>query len=82
MPSGGLKYKCKPGAKWPGIRQNYASGKTSAKAERKETGRIRLLLLICPRQSINSALKNSTGKINPVIAAIHREYETNMENAG
>ncbi len=49
--------------------------KNVAKVNARKPENTRLLLISPAPEPINSTLKNSTGKISPVIAAIHREYK-------
>ncbi|HAI2096507.1 TPA: exonuclease, partial [Escherichia coli] len=72
---GWVKHKCKPGAKWPEIQAEMRIWKKRREGERKETGKYTSVVdLACARTNQQHS-ENSTGKISPVIAAIHREYK-------
>ncbi|ENA53050.1 putative exonuclease VIII, partial [Escherichia coli 2729250] len=72
---GWVKHKCNPGAKWPEIQAEMRIWKKRREGERKETGKYTSVVdLACARTNQQHS-ENSTGKISPVIAAIHREYK-------
>ncbi|MEC9752782.1 3'-5' exoribonuclease [Escherichia coli] len=76
---GWVKHKCKPGAKWPEIQAEMRIWKQRREGERKETGKYTSVVDLA-RTRVNQQLtekhnENSTGKISPVITAIHREYK-------
>ncbi|TJF44496.1 exonuclease [Escherichia coli] len=71
---GWVKHKCKPGAKWPEIQAEMRTWKKRREAERKETGKHTSVVELARAKANQQYTENSTGKISPVIAAIHREY--------
>ncbi|OSK93196.1 exonuclease [Escherichia coli] len=72
---GWVKHKCKPGAKWPEIQAELRNWKKRQDAERKETGKYTSVVDLARARANQQYTENSTGKISPVIAAIHREYK-------
>ncbi|EOY7842940.1 3'-5' exoribonuclease, partial [Escherichia coli] len=72
---GWVKHKCKPGAKWPEIQAEMCIWKKRREGERKETGKYTSVVDLARARANQQHTENSTGKINPVIAAIHREYK-------
>lgn len=72
---GWVKHKCKPGAKWPEIQAEMRIWKKRREGERKETGKYTSVVDLARARANQQHTENSTGKINPVIAAIHREYK-------
>ncbi|HAI0520694.1 TPA: exonuclease, partial [Escherichia coli O25b:H4-ST131] len=67
--------KCKPGAKWPEIQAEMRIWKKRREGERKETGKYTSVVDLARARANQQYTENSTGKISPVIAAIHREYK-------
>ncbi|EPT5620420.1 3'-5' exoribonuclease domain-containing protein, partial [Escherichia coli] len=72
---GWVKHKCKPGAKWPEIQAEMRIWKKRREGERKEAGKYTSVVDLARARVNQQHTENSTGKINPVIAAIHREYK-------
>ncbi|WP_252382655.1 PD-(D/E)XK nuclease-like domain-containing protein [Escherichia coli] len=72
---GWVKHKCKPGAKWPEIQAEMRIWKKRREGERKETGKYTSVVDLARARANQQHTENSTGKIQPVIAAIHREYK-------
>ncbi|EHS3334934.1 3'-5' exoribonuclease, partial [Escherichia coli] len=72
---GWVKHKCKPGAKWPEIQAEMRIWKKRREGERKETGKYTSVIDLARARANQQNTENSTGKINPVIAATHREYK-------
>ena len=72
---GWVKHKCKPGAKWPEIQAEMRIWKKRREGERKETGKYTSVVDLARARANQQHTENSTGKISPVIAAIHREYK-------
>ncbi|EFG1039299.1 exonuclease, partial [Escherichia coli] len=72
---GWVKHKCNPGAKWPEIQAELRNWKKRQDAERKETGKYTSVVDLASARVNQQYTENSTGKISPVIAAIHREYK-------
>ncbi|HFP0259872.1 TPA: exonuclease, partial [Escherichia coli] len=72
---GWVKHKCKPGAKWPKIQAEMRIWKKRREGERKETGKYTSVVDLARARANQQYTENSTGKISPVIAAIHREYK-------
>ena len=72
---GWVKHKCKPGAKWPEIQTEMRIWKKRREGERKEAGKYTSVVDLARARANQQHTENSTGKINPVIAAIHREYK-------
>ncbi|HIH3629641.1 TPA: 3'-5' exoribonuclease domain-containing protein [Escherichia coli] len=72
---GWVKYKCKPGAKWPEIQTELCTWKKRREAERKETGKYTSVVDLARARVNRQHTENSAGKINPATAAIHREYK-------
>ncbi|HAX1626271.1 TPA: exonuclease [Escherichia coli] len=72
---GWVKHKCKPGAKWPEIQAEMCIWKKRREGERKETGKYTSVVDLARARPNQQNTENSTGKINPVIAATHREYK-------
>ncbi|EEV5807580.1 exonuclease [Escherichia coli] len=72
---GWVKHKCKPGAKWPEIQAEMRIWKKRREGERKETGKYTSVVDLARARVNQQNTENSTGKINPVIAATHREYK-------
>ncbi len=73
MPSGGLSINVSLVPNGPKFRQRCASGKNVAKVNARKPENT--VLLILAARANQQHTENSTGKINPVIAAIHREYK-------
>ncbi|EPU2852735.1 3'-5' exoribonuclease domain-containing protein [Escherichia coli] len=71
---GWVKHKCKPGAKWPEIQAEMRIWKKRREGERKETGKYTSVVDLARAKANQQYTENSTGKISPVITAIHREY--------
>lgn len=72
---GWVKHKCKPGAKWPEIQAEMRIWKKRREGERRETGKYTSVVDLA-RTRVNQQLtENSAAKINPVTAAIRREYK-------
>ncbi|EPU3700113.1 TPA: 3'-5' exoribonuclease [Escherichia coli] len=72
---GWVKHKCNPGAKWPEIQAEMRIWKKRREDERKETGKYTSVVDLARARANQQHTENSTGKINPVIAATHREYK-------
>lgn len=72
---GWVKHKCKPGAKWPEIQAELRNWKKRQDAERKETGKYTSVVDLARARVSRQHTENSAGKINPVTAAIRREYK-------
>ncbi|MEC9668797.1 3'-5' exoribonuclease [Escherichia coli] len=72
---GWVKHKCKPGAKWPEIQAEMRIWKKRREGERKETEKYTSVVDLARARANQQHTENSTGKINPVIAATHREYK-------
>ncbi|HAL0805591.1 TPA: exonuclease [Escherichia coli] len=72
---GWVKYKCKPGAKWPEIQTELRTWKKRREAERKETGKYTSVVDLARARVNRQHTENSAGKTNPATAAIHREYK-------
>ncbi|EPA7775509.1 exonuclease, partial [Escherichia coli] len=72
---GWVKHKCEPGAKWPEIQAEMRIWKKRREGERKETGKYTSVVDLARARANQQYTENSTGKISPVIAAIHREYK-------
>ncbi|MCF7420022.1 exonuclease [Escherichia coli] len=72
---GWVKHKCIPGAKWPEIQAEMRIWKKRREGERKETGKYTSVVDLARARANQQNTENSTGKINPVIAATHREYK-------
>ena len=72
---GWVKHKCMPGAKWPEIQAEMRIWKKRREGERKETGKYTSVVDLARARANQQYTENSTGKISPVIAAIHREYK-------
>ncbi len=72
---GWVKHKCKLGAKWPEIQAEMRIWKKRREGERKETGKYTSVVDLARARANQQNTENSTGKINPVIAATHREYK-------
>ena len=72
---GWVKHKCKPGAKWPEIQAEMRIWKKRREGERKETGKYTSVVDLARARANQQYTENSTEKISPVIAAIHREYK-------
>ncbi len=72
---GWVKHKCNPGAKWPEIQAELRNWKKRQDAERKETGKYTSVVDLASARVNQQNTENSAGKINPVIAAICREYK-------
>ncbi|ELU6792676.1 3'-5' exoribonuclease, partial [Escherichia coli] len=72
---GWVKHKCKPGTKWPEIQAEMRIWKKRREGERKETGKYTSVVDLARARANQQHTENSTGKISPVIAAIHREYK-------
>lgn len=72
---GWVKHKCNPGAKWPEIQAEMRIWKKRREGERKEAGKYTSVVDLARARANQQHTENSTGKINPVIAAIHREYK-------
>ncbi|EOA6626030.1 3'-5' exoribonuclease, partial [Escherichia coli] len=65
----------KPGTKWPEIQAEMRIWKKRREGERKETGKYTSVVDLARARANQQHTENSTGKISPVIAAIHREYK-------
>ncbi|HAI7632724.1 TPA: exonuclease, partial [Escherichia coli O25b:H4-ST131] len=63
------------GAKWPEIQAEMRIWKKRREGERKETGKYTSVVDLARARANQQYTENSTGKISPVIAAIHREYK-------
>ncbi|HIB2571796.1 TPA: 3'-5' exoribonuclease domain-containing protein, partial [Escherichia coli] len=63
------------GAKWPEIQAEMRIWKKRREGERKETGKYTSVVDLARARTNQQHTENSTGKISPVIAAIHREYK-------
>lgn len=74
MPSGGLNINVTR-AKWPEIQAEMRIWKNVAKMNAKETGKYTSVVDLARARANQQHTENSTGKINPVIAATHREYK-------
>ncbi|MGD2990178.1 exonuclease, partial [Escherichia coli] len=72
---GWVKHKCNPGAKWPEIQAELRNWKKRQDAERKETGKYTSVVDLARARVNQQNTENSAGKINPVTAAICREYK-------
>ncbi|HBU5120641.1 TPA: 3'-5' exoribonuclease, partial [Escherichia coli] len=72
---GWVKHKCNPGAKWPEIQAELRNWKKRQDAERKETGKYTSVVDLASARVNQQNTENSAGKINPVTAAICREYK-------
>ncbi|AHE62285.1 exonuclease family protein [Escherichia albertii KF1] len=72
---GWVKHKCIPGAKWPEIQAEMRIWKKRREGERKETGKYTSVVDLARARANQQYTENSTEKISPVIAAIHREYK-------
>lgn len=72
---GWVKHKCKPGAKWPEIQTELRTWKKRREAERKETGKYTSVVDLARAKVNRQNTENSVAKINPVTAAIRREYK-------
>ena len=72
---GWVKHKCIPGAKWPEIQAEMRIWKKRREGERKEAGKYTSVVDLARARANQQYTENSTGKISPVIAAIHREYK-------
>ncbi|HFV2243717.1 TPA: 3'-5' exoribonuclease [Escherichia coli] len=72
---GWVKHKCNPGANWPEIQAEMRIWKKRRENERKETGKYTSVVDLARARANQQHTENSTGKINPVIAATHREYK-------
>ncbi|EFA4190503.1 exonuclease [Escherichia coli O128:H42] len=79
---GWVKHKCKPGAKWPEIQAEMRIWKKRREGERKEAGKYTSVVDLARARANQQHTENSTGKINPVIAAIHREYKQTWKTLG
>ncbi|MCX0887159.1 3'-5' exoribonuclease, partial [Escherichia coli] len=66
---------CNPGAKWPEIQAELRNWKKRQDAERKETGKYTSVVDLASARVNQQNTENSAGKINPVTAAICREYK-------
>ncbi|EPA4282400.1 3'-5' exoribonuclease, partial [Escherichia coli] len=64
-----------PGAKWPEIQAELRNWKKRQDAERKETGKYTSVVDLARARVNQQNTENSAGKINPVTAAICREYK-------
>ncbi|HDS3200010.1 exonuclease, partial [Escherichia coli] len=62
-------------AKWPEIQAEMRIWKKRREGERKETGKYTSVVDLARARANQQYTENSTGKISPVIAAIHREYK-------
>ncbi|HAI0666779.1 TPA: exonuclease, partial [Escherichia coli] len=60
--------------KWPEIQAEMRIWKKRREGERKETGKYTSVVDLARAKANQQYTENSTGKISPVIAAIHREY--------
>ncbi|MCZ5590114.1 3'-5' exoribonuclease [Escherichia coli] len=76
---GWVKHKCNPGAKWPEIQAELRNWKKRQDAERKETGKYTSVVDLASARVNQQNTENSAGKINPVTAAIRREYKQTWE---
>jgi len=72
---GWVKHKCNPGAKWPEIQAELRNWKKRQDAERKETGKCTSVVDLARARVNQQNTENSAGKINPVTAAIRRQYK-------
>ncbi|CAD6137021.1 exonuclease from phage origin [Escherichia coli] len=72
---GWVKHKCIPGAKWPEIQAEMRIWKKRRESERKETGKYTSVVDLARARVNQQDTENSAEKINPVSAAIHREYK-------
>ena len=72
---GWVKHKCNPGAKWPETQAELRNWKKRQDAERKETGKYTSVVDLASARVNQQNTENSAGKINPVTAAICREYK-------
>ncbi|MXE51161.1 exonuclease, partial [Escherichia coli] len=72
---GWVKHKCNPGAKWSEIQAELRNWKKRQDAERKETGKYTSVVDLASARVNQQNTENSAGKINPVTAAICREYK-------
>ncbi|EGT2550492.1 exonuclease [Escherichia coli] len=72
---GWVKHKCNPGAKWPEIQAELRNWKKRQDAEHKETGKYTSVVDLASARVNQQNTENSAGKINPVTAAIRREYK-------
>ncbi|HCX4393307.1 TPA: exonuclease, partial [Escherichia coli] len=72
---GWVKHKCNPGAKWPEIQAELRNWKKRQDAERKETGKYTSVVDLASARVNQQNTEKSAGKINPVTAAICREYK-------
>ncbi|END7901249.1 3'-5' exoribonuclease [Escherichia coli] len=72
---GWVKHKCNPGAKWPEIQAELRNWKKRQDAERKETGKCTSVVDLARARVNQQYTENSAGKINPVTAAIRRQYK-------
>ncbi|EKU01190.1 exonuclease, partial [Escherichia coli] len=61
--------------KWPEIQAEMRIWKKRREGERKETGKYTSVVDLARARANQQHTENSTGKISPVIAAIHREYK-------
>ncbi|ENI4115580.1 3'-5' exoribonuclease, partial [Escherichia coli] len=60
---------------WPEIQAEMRIWKKRREGERKETGKYTSVVDLARARANQQHTENSTGKISPVIAAIHREYK-------
>ncbi len=72
---GWVKHKCEPGAKWPKIQAEMHIWKKRREGERKETGKYTSVIDLARARVNQQNTENSAEKINPVSAAIRREYK-------
>ncbi|HFK3199607.1 TPA: 3'-5' exoribonuclease [Escherichia coli] len=72
---GWVKHKCKHGAKWPDIQAELRNWKKRQDTERKETGKYTSVVDLARARVNRQSTENSAVKINPVTAAIRREYK-------
>ncbi|ELS7735768.1 3'-5' exoribonuclease [Escherichia coli] len=72
---GWVKHKCNPGAKWPEIQAELRNWKKRQDAERKETGKCTSVVDLARARVNQQNTENSAGQINPVTAAIRRQYK-------
>ncbi|KAE9815273.1 exonuclease [Escherichia coli] len=72
---GWVKHKCEPGAKWPEIQAEMRIWKKRRESERKETGKYTSVVDLARARVNQQNTENSAEKINPVSAAIRREYK-------
>ncbi|WBM89016.1 PD-(D/E)XK nuclease-like domain-containing protein [Escherichia coli] len=79
---GWVKHKCNPGAKWPEIQAELRNWKKRQDAERKETGKYTSVVDLASARVNQQNTENSAGKINPVTAAICREYKQTWKTLG